>query len=189
MTPDKRKREDASEKSTAPRLPPPRSFRTPKQQTCTHAHAHDSLGTSTESPPPPPPWVPEADRLTAKGGSGPQPGPCSRAPRRRTLALCEEGPIPGPARTFPRPPAPAPTRRSEDARPGEGLAGTSREQGRRRVPLGLTEARPRCLPPPAGRSRSRAAPPARHPRSATAPSRSVGGYSRCSVSGGLRARG
>lgn len=71
------------------------------------------------------PWVSRTDRLNAKGGPGPQPGPCSWASRRLTPAGCREGPIPGLAYTVSRPATP--TRRREDSRPEKAEA--SRGEG------------------------------------------------------------
>lgn len=68
--------------TTTATLPP-----TPKQ-TQTHPCSRQPGDLPLKTPPPPPTWVPGADRLNAKGGPGPQSGPCSRAPRRPTLALC-----------------------------------------------------------------------------------------------------
>lgn len=100
---------------------------------------------------------------------------------RRTLAPCEEGPLSGPARTFSRPPQ----------RPRGVVRTRGRERARRHLPgtgsatgaLGLREAWPGCLPPPASRlgrppsPQSTAPPPLRVRSAAThgARSRADGG--------------
>lgn len=50
VTPDTRAKKDGRQESSAPGLSLPRSFRTPKQQTWTHAHAHAAPGNSIKSP-------------------------------------------------------------------------------------------------------------------------------------------